>query len=115
MFSSSPHDQNPQLHESVKNFMTHTCTHVQYDDNGQPIPSTGACTDKTGKCKKGFPQSLQATTTEEVDGYAKYRRDMAADQCVPHYPLPGHMQRDKIAGRQSVNQAHRGNYHGRRI
>ncbi|KAF0706862.1 hypothetical protein AaE_013911, partial [Aphanomyces astaci] len=83
--------KNPQLHESVKNFMTHTCTHVQYDDNGQPIPSARACTDKTGKCKKGFPQPLQATTTEGVDGYAEYRRDMAADQyCVPHNPYLVH-------------------------
>ncbi|ETV75935.1 hypothetical protein H257_09895 [Aphanomyces astaci] len=83
--------KNPQLHELVKNFMTHTCTHVQYDDNGQPIPSARACTDKTGKCKKGFPQPLQATTTEGVDGYAKYRRDTAADQyCVPHNPYLVH-------------------------
>ncbi|ETV79835.1 hypothetical protein H257_07051 [Aphanomyces astaci] len=83
--------KNPQLHESAKNFMIHTCTHVQYDDNGQPIPSARACTHKTGKCKKGFPQPLQATTTERVDGYAKYRRDTAADQyCVPHSPYLVH-------------------------
>ncbi|KAF0773372.1 hypothetical protein AaE_002169, partial [Aphanomyces astaci] len=83
--------KNPQLHESVKNFMTHMCTHVQYDDNGQPIPSARACTDKTGKCKNGFPHPLQATTTEGVDGYAKYRRDPAGDQyCVPYTPYLVH-------------------------
>ncbi|KAF0742357.1 hypothetical protein AaE_008622 [Aphanomyces astaci] len=83
--------KNPQLHESVNNFMTHTCTHVQYDDNGQPIPSARACTEKTGKCKKGFPQLLQATTTEGVDGYAKYRRHTAADQySMPHNPYLVH-------------------------
>ncbi|KAF0720219.1 hypothetical protein AaE_010351, partial [Aphanomyces astaci] len=77
------------------------------DDNGQPIPSARACTDKTGKCKKGFPQRLQATTTEGVDGYAKYRRDTAADQyCLPHNPCLVHKYNCHI----NVEEVYKGSY-----
>ncbi|ETV70227.1 hypothetical protein H257_14254 [Aphanomyces astaci] len=65
--------------------------HCFLKDELLPKCIPNVCTDKIGKCKKGFPQPLQATTTEGVDGYAKYRRDTAADQyCVPHNPYLVH-------------------------